>query len=105
MALLKVNLQMRLGPLFATPELVREVLFAPGTPQAVVDRRHARLQDESYLAFVDMVALVPPRPRRVHAPVLVLGAKRDALIAVEEVRQTARAYGRGRRSSPAWATT
>jgi hypothetical protein len=63
MALLKVNLLMRVGPLFATSELVRELLFAPGTPQAVVDRCRARLQDESYLAFVDMVALVLPRPR------------------------------------------
>jgi hypothetical protein len=45
LVLLKVNLLMSLGPLFATSELVRELLFAPGTPQAVVDRCRARLPD------------------------------------------------------------
>jgi pimeloyl-ACP methyl ester carboxylesterase len=92
LVLLKVNFLMSLRPLVATSELVRELLFAPGTPQAVVDRCRARLQDESYLAFVDMVALVLPRPRRVHAPVLVLGAEWDGFITVEEVHRTAQAY-------------
>ena len=33
-----------------------------------------------------------PRRRRVHAPMLVLGAEQDAFFTVDEVRRTARAY-------------
>ena len=33
-----------------------------------------------------------PRPRRVHVPVLVLGAERDPFFTVGEVRKSARAY-------------
>jgi alpha-beta hydrolase superfamily lysophospholipase len=92
MALLKTNLLLRLRPFVNTPELVRELFFTPQTQQEIVDSCFARLQDESYLAFIDtMVSL--PRPRRIRVPVLVLGAERDSIFTVGEIRRTARAYG------------
>jgi pimeloyl-ACP methyl ester carboxylesterase len=61
------------------------------TPSAIVDSCHAKLRDESYLAFLDM--LVPPMRRpTVHAPVLVVGASDDAIISAGDVRRTARDY-------------
>jgi alpha-beta hydrolase superfamily lysophospholipase len=89
--LLKANLLLRLRPLIATPKLVRELFFTPETPQAIVDHCFANLQDESYRAFLDTI-FVLPRPRRVRAPVLVLGAERDAVISVADVRRTGQAY-------------
>lgn len=88
----QANLQLRLRPYVATPELVRELFFTAGTPQQTVDAVAARLQDESYPALVDTMARWP-RPRRVHAPVLVLGGERDGLFTVGERRRTGRAYG------------
>ena len=76
--------------------------YAGAGSRAVFHRRHAagdrrpsaaRLQDESYPAFLDVSALALPRPRRVEAPVLVLGAERDGIFTAAEVRRTARAYG------------
>jgi pimeloyl-ACP methyl ester carboxylesterase len=93
LVMLKVNVLLRLGPLLGTPALVRELMFTPATPQTVVDACHARVQDESYLAFLDMLAFAFRRPRRVDAPVLVLGAERDAVITTDEVRRTARVFG------------
>jgi pimeloyl-ACP methyl ester carboxylesterase len=90
--LLKANLFLRLRPFIATPELGRELFFTPDTPQAIVDQCYARLQDESYLAFIDTLVVLP-RPRRVHVPILVLGAERDAFFTGAEIRRTARAYG------------
>jgi pimeloyl-ACP methyl ester carboxylesterase len=91
MALLKSILMLRLSPFVSTPQLVRELFFTPDTPQSTVDHWHARLQDESYPAFVEMM-LVLSRPRRVRAPMLVLGAERDAIFTVDEVHRTARDY-------------
>ncbi|HET9535713.1 MAG TPA: alpha/beta fold hydrolase [Mesorhizobium sp.] len=89
---LKANLLLRLQPLVATRRMVRELFFTPDTPQAVVDDCFERLQDESYLAFIDTMVVLP-RPRRVRAPMLVLGAGKDAFFTVDEVRRTALAYG------------
>jgi pimeloyl-ACP methyl ester carboxylesterase len=92
-AFAKANLQLRLRPLVSTPALARDLFFSPDTPQAVVDHCHARLQDESYLAFLDMLFfLVRVRPARVEAPVLVLGAERDGFFTADEIRRTASAY-------------
>ncbi len=92
-AFAKASVLLRLGPLVSTSALVRDLFFSADTPQAIVDRCQARLQDESYLAFLDMVVfLARPRPRRVEVPVLVLGAERDGFFTVGEVRRTARAY-------------
>ena len=53
----------------------------------------ARMQNESYRVYLDMMALNLPRPRQVETPILVVGAMDDETISVGEVRATARAYG------------
>jgi pimeloyl-ACP methyl ester carboxylesterase len=93
LVMLRASLTLSLKPLVGTPALAREVLFTADTPRPVVEGCVAQLQDESYLAFLDMLAFALPRPRRVHAPVLVLGAERDGVISVADVHRTARAYG------------
>ena len=92
-AMLKAILQLRLRPLVATAALVRELFFTPDTTEEVVNDCHARVQDESFLAFVDMLVFVRAHPARAGVPVLVLGAERDGIISVEEVHRTARVYG------------
>jgi alpha-beta hydrolase superfamily lysophospholipase len=92
LAFLKANVLLSLRPFVSTSALVREMFFTPDTPQEVVDHCHARLQDESYPAFLDLMAFALPRPRRVQAPVLVLGAEHDTIFTVGEVRRTALAY-------------
>lgn len=92
MALLKTNLLLRLAPFVSSRKLARELFFRPETPQEIVERCFAQLQDESYLAFIDTIIL-RARPRLIQAPVLVLGAGRDTIFTVAEVRETARAYG------------
>jgi pimeloyl-ACP methyl ester carboxylesterase len=92
-AFLKANALLRLGPLVTDIGLVRDLFFTAGTPQAVVDDCQARLQDESYLAFLDLVLRrVRARPHRIEAPVLVLGAENDGFLTVDDVRRTARAH-------------
>jgi pimeloyl-ACP methyl ester carboxylesterase len=89
----KMNLTLSLFPLVSTAALAREQFFSTEMPEAEVARHASRLQDESYRAFLDMMLLNLPRPKRVKAPLLVLGAENDIIFPQNEVRDTARAYG------------
>lgn len=79
-------------PYVSTPELARERFFSARTPEAVVAHYAARLQEESARAGLDGLVKLP-RPARVRAPLLVLGAADDGAVTQDEVRATARAYG------------
>jgi pimeloyl-ACP methyl ester carboxylesterase len=91
-AFLKANATLSLYPFVETPELAREHFFSATMPREQVLTYFRRLQDESYRAFLDMLAFQLPRPRRVSAPMLVLGGADDTIFRPYEVRATARAY-------------
>ncbi len=90
---LKANLTLSLFPLVETPELAREMFFSDELPADRVASYAGRLQDESYRAFLDMLALNLPKPSRVKTPICVLGGERDAIFPPPAVEATARAYG------------
>jgi pimeloyl-ACP methyl ester carboxylesterase len=76
-----------------TPELVRLAMFSPSTPEPYVERYLNCLRQESKrVLLVDGVLTNVPKPERVRAPMLVLGAEWDGSITQKEVRDTARAY-------------
>lgn len=79
--------------LVGTPTLAREAFFSPEMPEVRVAQYAARMQEESQRVFFDMLVLDLPRPKRVTAPLLVLGAEHDVMSSPKEVRATARAYG------------
>ena len=88
----KVNMTMSLLPLIATPRLVGEAFFSNDLPEELLLEYWKQTQDDSFMAFLDMVALDLPKPEKVKTPVLVLGAARDNMIAPHEIEVTARAY-------------
>jgi len=88
----QVNLKLSLYPLVNTPALAREMFFASDMPEDQVRTYGARLQDEAYLGFLDILAFNLPRPQRVKTPMLVMGAANDAVFHVNEIEATARAY-------------
>ena len=91
---LKINASLRLGPLFGTPDLARALLFSASMPDAQVDSYQGRVQDESYRAFLDMLALDLVRTKRVNrVPMLVLGAEHDAIVTNRQIHRTAAVYG------------
>jgi pimeloyl-ACP methyl ester carboxylesterase len=90
---LQVNARWSLYPLIQTPALAREAFFSAALPDERVRAYHAQLQDESFLAFLDMLVFNLPRPARVKTPLLVLGGAADTVFHPDEVEATARAYG------------
>lgn len=91
-ALARVILTLSLFPLVATPELTREHFFSASMPETRVNAYARRMQDESFLGFMDMLGLSLPCPARVRSPLLVLGAARDRIFAPHEVVATAQRY-------------
>ncbi len=93
LATLKAVLTLSVYPLVATPALYRASFLSPRVPEEELRRLHARLQDDSFRALLDMVFLDLPDRRRVkRAPMLVLGAG-DFIVRAGQVAATARAYG------------
>lgn len=89
----KANASLRLAPLVATPELVRELLFSASTPDAAINTYQQRLQDETYRGFLDMLALDLVKTKQVNrVPMLVLGAQDDAIVSQRQIRRTAEVY-------------
>jgi len=83
-----------------SPKRTRDYFFSPGTPAAVVNDCHRRLQPESMQALKDM--MTPLHPERVTTPVTVLGAENDWLVAPpKELAATARAYHTTAQTLPA----
>src|SRR5512134_211391 len=91
-AFAKVNLTLSLLPFIATPQLVGEAFLSKDLPDEKLLEYWKQMQDDSFMAFLDMVALDPPKPAKVKTPLLVLGAARDNMIAPREIEATGRAY-------------
>jgi pimeloyl-ACP methyl ester carboxylesterase len=88
----KVNLTMSLLPFIATPQLVGDAFFSNDLPDEQLVEYWKQTQDDSFMAFLDMVAFDLPKPEKVKTPLLVLGAARDNMIGPREIEATARAY-------------
>jgi len=88
----RVNLTFSLLPMIATPQLAREAFLSADLPDETLRVYWQRMEEESYRALVDMVALDLPKPVKVKTPLLILGAARDNMLEPAEIEETARAY-------------
>jgi pimeloyl-ACP methyl ester carboxylesterase len=91
-AFARANATWSLGPIVDEPARARSLLFGPDLDADDAARHTSRVQDESYLAFLEML-LERPNPAKVHDPMLVVGGELDALFSPGEIRRTAAAYG------------
>jgi len=77
----KVNLTRSLLPFIATPQLVGEAFFSKDLPEELLMEYWKQTQDDSFMAFLDMVALDLPKPEKVKTPLLVLEQISNQLMA------------------------
>lgn len=90
--LLAALLTMRTYSIIKTPQLARWLLFSEDLPEEDVLKYHAKMQDDSLRAFLDLLGLNLPRPKHVTAPLLVLGGGNDWGLG-PDTKAIARAYG------------
>jgi pimeloyl-ACP methyl ester carboxylesterase len=93
LAVLRIGYTLDLRQLLATTAQARRALFSADLPDDLVARYHARTGSESVRIALDTGFFNLPRPRRVKAPLLVMGAANDRIFPAREVEATARAYG------------
>lgn len=89
---LRANLTLSLHPVVGTPALARDLFFSDSMSEEKVRGYQARMSDESYRSFLDMLFLNLPKPKRVATPMLVLGAANDTTVRKRQLEATARAY-------------
>jgi len=94
LAFLKANLTWSLYPIIGKPKLAREAFFSVDIPPDALNRYFSLMQDESYLAFLDMMLFSLPNPEKVSTELLILGAEKDAIFYPDEIKATAAAYGK-----------
>lgn len=88
----KAASSLSLFPLVSTPALARETFLSEDISEEEASAFNRRLQDESIMAFLDMLWFDLPVPERVRTPMLVFGGERDSLLSPIEIEATARAY-------------
>ena len=93
LAVLKVLAQLRLYPIVETPEAARWALFSKAMPNEQLLKYHAKMNDESFRMFMDLLGLNLANPKKIKTPLLILGAEYDNAITPDQVHATARAYG------------
>ncbi len=92
LTLLKILTRFRLAPVVETPESTRWAFFSADMPREQLLRYHAKMDDESFRMYLDLLGLNLVRTRKVKTPLLVLGARNDAVISNGDVEKTAKAY-------------
>jgi len=76
-----------------TPEAARWALFSKDMPEEQLLKYYAKLNDESFRMFMDLLGLNLANPKRIKTPLLILGAENDNAISPDQVHATARGYG------------
>jgi pimeloyl-ACP methyl ester carboxylesterase len=90
---LKSNLLLSWKPIFADTRNSRKVMFSEDFPEDELETLLPKLQDESYLAFLDMLFMDLPDPKKVHRSMLIVGAEKDYLVPISDTRKMAERYG------------
>ncbi|HNK64225.1 MAG TPA: alpha/beta fold hydrolase [Flavobacteriales bacterium] len=92
LTLLKILTRFRLAPLVETPENTRWAFFSKDMPHEQLLTYHAKMSDESFRMYLDLLGLNLVNTKKIKSPLLVLGAREDAVISVGDVEKTAHAY-------------
>ena len=95
LALLRTSLTADLYHLVRSPEQAHALFYSDRLPDELAEQYWQPLQNESFRAFLDMLALGLPKPRRADAalPKRVIGGGLDTIFPPDDVRRTAAAYG------------
>lgn len=86
-------LQMSWLPVMKNKKRLQRVMFREDFPTQKMREVISSLQDESFLAFLEMVFLKLPKVKQLPVPVIIIGAEKDYLISVADTKRMAIRYG------------
>ena len=88
-AFARINLMLSQLPPVNTPVLVRELLHSTSTPEATVLETADLVRDESYSAFLGLLAF---KSKPLELPVLVVGGQSDGIFSAADLRAIAKFF-------------
>lgn len=74
---MKMNFTLALRPVVDTPEKVRTIFFDKDTPQYQVNTAAERVENEAFLAYLDILNKKYIQPDKIKTPLLVVSAGKD----------------------------
>ncbi|MCH1917384.1 alpha/beta hydrolase [Leptospira noguchii] len=89
---LKVLLTLSLFPIVEDTKLGRELFFSESLDKQKAIQYVSKTQDESFLAFLDMLFFCLPKSDQIQTSPLVLGGEKDRFFVPWEVKRTANTY-------------
>jgi pimeloyl-ACP methyl ester carboxylesterase len=92
LSFLLVNLTWSLKPLVKSKERIKELFFTDKISDSALELALKNVQDESYLAYLDMLFLDLPKPKKINKPILVIGGTADYIFNEKDVLATAKAF-------------
>lgn len=87
---LKLLFTMSVYPLVENPDKAADLLLASDCPSAEKEKYMSRLQDESYLAFMQLTL---PLWSKISTPLLVIGGEKDVILKPKSQKATAQRHG------------
>lgn len=88
----KTNLMLSLWPLVQDPQKAKHMFLDEDTGDTETLDFHAKLADESWLGFIDMLLLDLPKKENRALPMLVVGGEKDTIFPPDAQRHTAKFY-------------
>jgi pimeloyl-ACP methyl ester carboxylesterase len=79
-------------PIMSNRQRLKNVMFSANFPDQQMDGIVNRLQDESFLAFLQMAFLKLPAKKVPAIPLMIIGGEKDYLISEKDTRQMAASY-------------
>jgi len=89
----EANLRWTLYPIVRAPSRAKQLFLEADVPQTEAEAFAAKLSDESYLGYLDMLGLGLAGRFDPGIPVMVVGGEKDFLFSPASQRSTAKGYG------------
>ena len=89
---LKANLEMSWKPLFKEKINTRKITFSQDISEKKIENIISQMQDESFLAFLEMTMLYLPNPGKIKTPLFIVGGEKDYLVPENATRKMAYIY-------------
>ncbi len=91
-AFILVNFKWSFKPLFNSKLIVKELFYTDKIDENKLEKAFNLMEDESYFAYLDMLFLDLPKPKKINKKMLVIGGGKDFIFDKKDVLATAKAY-------------
>lgn len=90
---LLANLTLNLQPIVNSKKLMKKLFYQDSTSEELFERFYNKHQNESYLAYLQMLMFSWVKTKKIKSNLEILGFENDYSISANSVRKTAKKYG------------